>query len=221
MAAKKLTKEQRKSMELWNATALIYGYNELAKIAPTLGEKVYLRLMVKQAEELLKKHGGDIDIAEGQDPVLVLNRTMPYVNFYERDIEQMRACVAAYDDKKPPPPLMRNDPRFNDIAKDIVRTNEARTLNWLALGDATVTLDKQPTAELAKAQWADAHWIMMQALAKGASIGETSTSPPKVVAKKPVFESIGHSIAWHNAQIAKYKKCSYAGCANPYEKQEK
>jgi hypothetical protein len=68
MAAKKRTKktelqEAKKNHEVWTATALCLGFNELAKLGKNLGEKVYARLArdvhVKRFVEL----GGNARVA--------------------------------------------------------------------------------------------------------------------------------------------------------------
>ncbi len=79
--------------------ALVFGYNELAKLAKPLGEKVYYRLARQNAlEKLRASGGGDVNVTE--DPIalsLTLNDGPLSVNFYEKDIEAMRAAVAAFD----------------------------------------------------------------------------------------------------------------------------
>jgi len=47
-------KHERRSLALFHA-ALVYGYNELAKQATTLGEKIYFRLHRNEAHRLLNE----------------------------------------------------------------------------------------------------------------------------------------------------------------------
>lgn len=59
MSESNRTPEEREhTRQLWNFTALIFGYNELAKLATTLGERVWCRLMRDHAETEYKRLGG-------------------------------------------------------------------------------------------------------------------------------------------------------------------
>ena len=87
--------------ERWHHLALVYGYNELAKLAETLGEKVFLRIARDHAEAECVRLGANITRPDGLGPILVtLSETAPYVVFHERDIELMRAAVQTYDAAK-------------------------------------------------------------------------------------------------------------------------
>lgn len=92
-----LDPETKSNLARWHQLALVHGYNELVKLAETLGEKVYCRLARDHAEEEYKKLGGEITRQAEDEPVLVLTERMPYVRFETRDIELMRATVAKYD----------------------------------------------------------------------------------------------------------------------------
>ncbi len=95
------TEQQVRNAERWHTIALMFGYNELAKLATTLGEKVYCRLMRDRAEAEYKQLGGTDEIDRSGDKiVLVLSHVMPHVVFTEKDIEMMRAAVRAHDDER-------------------------------------------------------------------------------------------------------------------------
>lgn len=59
------------------------------------------------------------------------------------------------------------DQELDTLASSIVRTNEDRTKNYIQVGEDRVALESQPTLEAAKAQWADAHWIVKQLVKLG------------------------------------------------------
>ncbi len=94
----------------WASLALLVGYNELARNAKTLGERVYFRLCRGEAEEDYVARGGRIEILRQADDEVVLEiptgeevieatvtEAMPRVAFQARDVELMRACVAEHD----------------------------------------------------------------------------------------------------------------------------
>jgi hypothetical protein len=93
-----LTAEEKAGAERWTAVALCLGYNELAKQAENLGEKVYFRLLRDAAQERFIELGGKT-ILSPEDPALTLEvgKGMPCVRFRPQDIELMRATVAAHD----------------------------------------------------------------------------------------------------------------------------
>jgi hypothetical protein len=78
--------------------ALLCGYNELAKLGQTLGEKVYFRLRRDAAHEELARLGHHVEMIE-DEAVLVLNDRPPHIRFTAADIELMRKCVAEHDAK--------------------------------------------------------------------------------------------------------------------------
>lgn len=90
-----------KARERWHAAAVCLGFNECAKLAKTLGEKTYFRIMRQGAEEHFMSLGGARVFQ--QEPAvltLTLDDGMPFVEFREQDIELMRATVAAHDAEK-------------------------------------------------------------------------------------------------------------------------
>jgi hypothetical protein len=92
-------KAQRLNNVRYELVARIYGYNELAKLATNLGEKVYARLMRQEIERVLAADYG-VTITRPDDlgpTVLTLGQKPPFILFHARDIEMMRQAVAAYD----------------------------------------------------------------------------------------------------------------------------
>ena len=90
-----LSADEQRLFEQWQAVALVYGMNELVKLAETLGEKTFFRLFRDKAE----KHAIELGIEwqlEHNPVVLTLPGTMRFV-FYEQDIELMRKTVADWD----------------------------------------------------------------------------------------------------------------------------
>lgn len=85
---------------LHTVSALVLGFNELAKLAPILGEKAYFRLARDRAIEELEALGHHINVTT-PTIVLTLGQRPPYVEFLETDIEAMRACVAEWDARTP------------------------------------------------------------------------------------------------------------------------
>lgn len=93
--------EDQKRIEVWHLSAIVAGYNELVKVVDTIAQKVYCRLIRDQfQDELIAAGGAKITQAETQQPVLVITASGPWIRFYERDIEQMRAAVAKWDADK-------------------------------------------------------------------------------------------------------------------------
>lgn len=86
-----------KNAEMWHQLAVAYGYNELVKQARNLGEKVYFRLGRDHAEQEAAKLGAKINRGGEGNVVLELTTKPPFITFRERDIELMRAAVAAFD----------------------------------------------------------------------------------------------------------------------------
>lgn len=92
----KPTQEQKLQIERSIQTAIIYGANDLATKAATLGEKVFWRLLREDAVRKFVELGGRADLTH--DPVVLsLPGNPPHVTFTTRDIELMRATVAAHD----------------------------------------------------------------------------------------------------------------------------
>jgi hypothetical protein len=90
------TDDQLSGALRWHALARVVGYNELAKDAQTLGEKVYLRLARDEARKDYERLGGEIQDT-GPEPVIVVNTRPPFVVMSDADIELMREAVAAHD----------------------------------------------------------------------------------------------------------------------------
>lgn len=78
------------------AIALVFGFNELAKKASTLNEKVFFRLAREQANEDAKALGVGVQY-ELEKVILQLPGGPPWVRFRASDIELMRAAVARHD----------------------------------------------------------------------------------------------------------------------------
>jgi hypothetical protein len=88
----------KRSRERWHAAAICLGFNELAKLGKTLGEKVYHRMMRAGAEEHFVSLGGQrIFQEEPAVVVLTLEDGMPWVKFRACDIELMREAVKKWD----------------------------------------------------------------------------------------------------------------------------
>lgn len=82
----------------WDAIARMHGYNEMTKLAKTLGEKVYCRLACDAACEEAKRLGAEISRTEmGGQVVFTINEVSPSITFRESDIKGMRAAVEAWD----------------------------------------------------------------------------------------------------------------------------
>lgn len=80
----------------WDALARIVGYNELAREAKTLGEKVYLRLARDEARRQYQSLGGEVRDT-GPEPEVVVGTRPPFVVMSAADVELMRAAVAQWD----------------------------------------------------------------------------------------------------------------------------
>lgn len=91
--------ERRILARVHQATALVLGYNELAKMAPTLGERVYWRLAMDMARERAEALGAKFAFTEGEKSIVVPG-AQPFIRFHERDIEEMRRVVAEHDASK-------------------------------------------------------------------------------------------------------------------------
>ena len=57
------------------------------------------------------------------------------------------------------------------LVSTLVRTSDDRMHNYLQLDDTRVYLEPMSTLTQAKAQWADAHWVVKQLLKLGAKSG--------------------------------------------------
>lgn len=81
-----------------NFIALVFGYNELAKRAETLGEKAFYALARDDAEKRALAAGA-IEGIQRNPPLLTITSKYgpPHVVFTKTDIELMRKCVADFD----------------------------------------------------------------------------------------------------------------------------
>lgn len=87
----------------WNTTlAMVLGYNEMAKLAAGLGEKVYFRLMRDNALKIFVELGGNADVFTTEPAVITIpvGEGMPHIVFRERDVELMREYVREYDSRE-------------------------------------------------------------------------------------------------------------------------
>lgn len=90
----------------WDAIARMHGYNEMTKIAKSLGEKMYCRLACDAACEEAMKLGAKISRTElGGQVVFAIDEVSPSIKFRESDIDGMRKAVAEWDAAQNAPPL--------------------------------------------------------------------------------------------------------------------
>jgi hypothetical protein len=97
--SKDLTEEELLAEgEQWSLLAMTLGYNELAKVAPSLGQKLLCRLLRDKAlasyEEVT---GKKVKVTDEDRVILTITSTLPHLKVLARDIELMRKCVAEYD----------------------------------------------------------------------------------------------------------------------------
>jgi hypothetical protein len=95
-----LSPEDMKMHESWVTLAVTLGYNELAKLGKTLGDKVYFRLLRDQALARYVELGGNDNVfTKDTDAVatIISPQPMPTIIFRERDIELMRDAVYEHD----------------------------------------------------------------------------------------------------------------------------
>ncbi len=85
-----------KNTARWDALARLVGYNELARDAKTVGEKLYLRLARDMAEEAYVALGGQVKRSETSEEIVVPTRP-PFIVLGPDDIELMRRAVIEYD----------------------------------------------------------------------------------------------------------------------------
>ena len=78
--------------------ALVFGYNELAMRAETLGEKAFYRMARERANEDAERPGVGVNIGDAVT-VLTLPGGPPHIVFRDVDIELMRRTVAEHDTK--------------------------------------------------------------------------------------------------------------------------
>jgi hypothetical protein len=88
--------------------ALVLGYNDLAKQATVLGDRVWYRLARENAVKQLCEAGGDIDI-KYDNVILTLYEYPVRLAFTAADIELMRKCIADFDEVNKPEPSNKEE----------------------------------------------------------------------------------------------------------------
>lgn len=85
---------------MWDALARLVGYNELARGAETLGERMYLRLARDEARRAYEGLGGRVEDAPADAPVAVVPTRPPFLVLSDADVELMRKAVAEHDARR-------------------------------------------------------------------------------------------------------------------------
>jgi hypothetical protein len=98
-SAKTVSKKTKDNASKISLLALVIGYNELAKQADVLGDKVWYRLAREDALKRLREAGGDLEVTPGDKVILTLQEYPVRVAFTTADIELMRKAVADYDEE--------------------------------------------------------------------------------------------------------------------------
>lgn len=91
------TRAQRKNAKIWHFLALAHGYNELAKLSDSLGEKIYCRVGRDEAEKSLRELGVDLKKGDRGMTTVTLGMKAPYITLTDADVETMRRHVAEHD----------------------------------------------------------------------------------------------------------------------------
>lgn len=91
--------DMMKNAELWDALARLVGYNELARNAKTVGEKMYLQLARDEAQKVYEGLGGKIDL-KASPPEIVVQTSPPFIALDAEDIALMREAIDAFDQKR-------------------------------------------------------------------------------------------------------------------------
>lgn len=95
-----LSEENQASLLYWTALATMLGFNELAKLGKTLGEKVYFRLLRDDMSLRFVELGGNGDVFAQEEAVVEIKVPFcngPTVRFRAQDIELMRDAVYEHD----------------------------------------------------------------------------------------------------------------------------
>ncbi len=87
-------------MRISDLTAMMIGYNEMAKRAKSLGERLFSRLVRDKIAEELGKLGCPVEMKNDSETVVTLRSRPPHIFLYAKDIELMRQAVAEFDAKK-------------------------------------------------------------------------------------------------------------------------
>lgn len=88
-----------KQQKYWTALAMVMGWNELAKLGKTLGEKAFFRLMRNDMVTQFIELGGN-DPFTKEDAVVTIAVPYggcPFLEFRAQDIDLMRTAVYEYD----------------------------------------------------------------------------------------------------------------------------
>ena len=99
LSGSELEEKHKRDADIAFLIAGVYGFNQLASEAETLGEKLYYRLM---REELIKHFtdaGGKIDVTR-EPAVLMMEGWRPYMNLTVSDEAQMRKYIQDQDINK-------------------------------------------------------------------------------------------------------------------------
>lgn len=95
-----LSEEDLRLHKYWVALATMLGFNELAKLGKTLGEKAYFRLLRDNVSEQFIAAGGNADVFAKEESVVEIQvpySNAPFIKFRAQDIELMRDAVHAHD----------------------------------------------------------------------------------------------------------------------------
>lgn len=86
----------------WDLLAKAIGYNELAKLGKTLGEKAYARMARDRAAKSYEEVTGLTGLfAKTESTVEIpVPGSMLHIRFGEQDIDLMRAAIAQYDSER-------------------------------------------------------------------------------------------------------------------------
>lgn len=97
-----LPEDRQNAVEMVTVAALVYGFNELAKMQETLGAKAYYRLLRDNAEKRFLALGGE-KFMSGDPPIATIQipGSPQHIVFRPMDIELMRQTVAEWDARKP------------------------------------------------------------------------------------------------------------------------
>lgn len=98
---KRLDRAVLKAARAWDAIARMHGYNEMSKLAKTLGERTYCRMCCDAACEEARSLGAEITRTQvGGQVVFEIHEASPSIAFRESDIEMMREAIRDFDAKK-------------------------------------------------------------------------------------------------------------------------
>ena len=92
-----MSDDKQNAHHLLAQAAMVIGFNELAKQASTLGERLYFRLATAEAHEQFVALGGTPFLKSPHDVVAAIEVKPVRIIFRESDIEQMRQAVAEFD----------------------------------------------------------------------------------------------------------------------------